>query len=152
MYRRLLLPALLLLAGCGDAGPEGDRFSGLWRLTSINSQPLPTSGNATFGVWDAAVLQLQPQTGSFDRCVEDPSTSTRSSRSTYVVTRPLSGDKLAVQYFERRDTSSDTASSNGAQLTLHYRSVQVGGQVDGMDVLTFIPLTGDLPPACSLAP
>lgn len=153
MRCRLLLPMMLLLTACGDSGGPGTaQFSGLWRLTSVNSQPLPSSGNATAGVWAAAVLQINQGTGTFDRCVENSSTSTRTSNSTYVLTAPLSGDKLAVQYFERRDTSADTASMNGAQLILHYRDVQVGGQVQGMDVLTFDPLAGDLPPACSLAP
>lgn len=153
MQCRLLLLTILVTA-CGDSGPGTDAFSGLWRLTSVNSQPLPSIGNATAGeVWDAAVLQINSQgTGTFDRCMENPSTSTRTSRSTYIATAPLSGDQLAVQYFERRDTSADTASMKGAQLTLHYRDVQVGGQVQGVDVLTFDPLTGDLPPACSLAP
>lgn len=154
MQCRLLLPALIILVGCGDAGPEGDKFNGLWQLTSVNSQPLPSTGNTSGSeLWVAAVLQITPQLGSFDRCMEDPTTSTRTSRSTAVVTRPLSVDKLAVQYFERRDTSSDTASMDGAQLTLRYRYVLVGGQVQGVDVLKFVPLAGTtLPPACSLAP
>jgi hypothetical protein len=154
MHCRLLLLALILLAACGDAGPEGDRFSGLWQLTSVNSQPLPSTGNTSGSAeWVAAVLQISQQVGSFDRCMEDPSTSSRTSSSTAIATHPLSGDKLAVQYFERRDTSSDTASVNGSQLTLRYRSVLVGGQVQGVDALTFAPLSGTtLPPACSLAP
>ena len=153
MHCRLLLPALVLLAGCGDSGPSTDQFSGLWQLASVNSQPLPATGSTTgSAVWVAAVLQIQQGTGSFDRCFEDPSTSNRTSQSTFVSTNPLNGDKLAVQYFERRDTSADTASINGGKLVLHYRYTQVGGQVLATDVLTFEPLSGDLPPACSIAP
>jgi hypothetical protein len=149
----LLLPALVLLAGCGDASPSSDQFSGLWQLQSVNSQPLPATGTTTGNtLWVAAVLQIQRGTGAFDRCFEDPSTSTQTNQSTYVVANPLSGDKLAVQYFERRDTSADTASMNGAKLVLHYRETQLFGPVLATDVLTFVPLAGDLPPACSLAP
>ena len=150
MRCQLLFPMMILVTACGDSGPATDQFIGLWRLSSVNGQPLPST--VAGEGWVAAVLQMNQGTGSFDRCIENSSTSTRTSRSTYVVTAPLSGDKLAVQYFERRDTSADTASMSGAQLILHYRDVQVGGQVQGMDVLSFDPLTGDLPPSCSLAP
>jgi hypothetical protein len=153
MYRRLLLPALVLLAACGDSGPSTEQFSGLWQLSTVNSQPIPATGTTTgTSVWVAAVLQIQQGTGTFDRCFENPSTSTQTNQSTYVVTKPLSGDKLAVQYSERRDTSADTASMQGANLILHYRETQVGGPALATDVLTFVPLAGDLPPACSLAP
>jgi hypothetical protein len=140
----VLFAMLVILGACGDGGPESVNFSGLWQLKSINTQPLPSSGTATDGVWSAAVLQIQGQTGVFDRCVNG------ASQSTFVVTAPLSGDKLAVQYFERRDTSADTASMIGTHLTLHYRKVMVGGQVLGVDTLSFDALAGELPQACSL--
>jgi hypothetical protein len=150
MQRRVLFAALVFLGACGDQGPGPADFSGLWQLTSINTQPLPSSGTTTNGVWGAAVLQIQGQTGVFDRCVVNPSTSTGTSQSTFVATAPLPGDRLAVQYSERRDTSADTASMNGTHLTIHYRQVQVGGQVLATDTLTFDPLAGELPQACSL--
>jgi hypothetical protein len=73
------------------------------------------------------------------------------TRSTAVLVAPISGDRIQVSYFERRDIVPDTAVVNGEQLTLRYRNV-VGGQVQGVDVLAFVPLTGQLPTPCSLAP
>jgi hypothetical protein len=152
MQCRVLLIMLILVAACGDSGPETDRFTGLWRLTSVNTQPLPSAGNATAGeVWVAGVLQIEQGSGFFDRCLEAPSTSTRISRTTALLVAPISEDKIEVSYFERRDIVPDTAALNGEQLTLRYRNI-IGGQVQGLDVLTFVPLTGALPPACSLAP
>jgi hypothetical protein len=151
MQCRVLLITMTLVAACGDSGPETDRFQGLWRLTSVNIQPLPAAGNATAGeVWAAAVLQVNPETGFLDRCLEDPSTSTRTSRSTAVLIAPVSGDRIEVSYFDRREAVPDTATLDGAQLTLRYRNILIGQE--GLDVLTFVPLAGELPPACSLAP
>jgi hypothetical protein len=148
---RVFATVMTLAAACGDAGPEPGRFEGLWRLTSVNIQPLPAAGNATAGeVWAAAVLQITGETGFFDRCMRDPSTSTLTSRSTPVVVASVSDDRVSVSYFDRRASEPDTATSDGAQLTLGYRNTLIGQE--GLDVLTFVPLDGGLPQACSLVP
>lgn len=153
MHRRLPLIAIVFLAACGDSGPDPESYRGLWRLTSVNTQPLPSIGNTNGGqAWVAGVLQFDQQSGSVDWCWQDPSTSTRTSHSDFVVLAPISGDRVEVSYFGRREAVPDTAAVNGTQLTFRYRIVSFGGQVEGVDVLTFVPLTGTLPPACSLAP
>lgn len=69
MQCRLLLTAIVVLAACGDSGPDPDSYTGPWRLTSVNTQPLPSLGNVTGGqAWVAGVLQLDQQTGSYDWC------------------------------------------------------------------------------------
>jgi hypothetical protein len=151
MRRRVLPTVMIFAAACGDGGPETGRFEGLWRLTSVNVQPLPVAGNATAGeVWLAAVLQVNGETGFFDRCMRDPSTSTRTSRSTPVVVGPTSDDRITVSYFDRRESPPDTATRDSERLTLRYRNTLTGQE--GLDVLTFLPLEGTLPAACSLAP
>ena len=153
MQRRLALTAALLLAACGDSGPNPESYTGPWRLTSVNTQPLPSLGNTTAGqTWVAGVLQLDQQTGSYDWCWQDPATSARTSHTDYVVLAPLNGDKIEVSYFGRREPVSDTAALTGAQLSYRLRSVDVGGEVRAVDVLTFVPLTGTVPSACSLGP
>lgn len=153
MQCRLLLIAIVFLAACGDSGPEPANYTGAWRLTSVNTQPLPSIGNITGGqAWVAGVLQLNEQTGAYDWCWEDPSTSTPTSHADYVVLTPVNGDKIEVSYFGRREPVPDTIAVNGPQLTYRLRSVSVGGVVNGVDVLTLVPLTGEIPSACSLAP
>jgi hypothetical protein len=145
MQYRLLVIATLLVAACGDSGPDTDSFTGDWRLTSVNSQPLPADGNATGGeVWLGAVLQLDQDSGSFDRCMEVSPGSLPVSRSTAVLIAPIGENRIEVSYFERRDNVPDTAEVDGEQLSLRYRNV-IGGEVQGMDELTFVPLTGGLP-------
>jgi hypothetical protein len=152
MRSRLLLIATVIVAACGDSGPETESFTGEWRLTSVNTQPLPSAGNATGGeVWLGAVLQLGQESGSFDRCMQISPVSTPTTRSTAVLVAPIDGDRIELSYFERRDIVPDTAEVNGEQLTLRYRNV-IGGQVQGVDVLTFVPLTVPLPTPCSVAP
>jgi hypothetical protein len=142
---------MIFAAACGDGGPEPGRFEGLWRLTNVNVQPLPVAGSATAGeVWLAAVLQVTGETGFFDRCMQDPSTSTQTSRSTPVVVAPISDDRITVSYFDRRESPPDTATRDSERLTLRYRNTLTGQE--GLDVLTFLPLEGGLPAACSLAP
>jgi hypothetical protein len=150
--RRLVLPLVVILGtSCGDNGPDLDEQS-LWRLTSVNIQPLPALGNATAGeTWVAAVLRFAGETGNFDRCMGSLSTSDRFSRPTALVVHPIGDDKLELSYFDRRTTVPDTATLEGGELTLRYRSV-VLGQVQGVDVLTFVPQPGAPPEACSLAP
>jgi hypothetical protein len=149
MQRRLLLVTMILVAACGDGGPEISRFEGLWRLTSVNVQPLPSTGNTTGGdFWVAAVLQIERDFGFFERCLEASSTSPRTSQSTTVLIAPISGDRITFSYFDRRQSPPDTARLDGAQLTLRFRNTLTGA----FDVLTFVPLAGQLPPACSLAP
>jgi hypothetical protein len=151
MRRRVLPTVMILAAACGDGGPETGRFEGLWRLTSVNIQPLPAAGNATAGeVWVAAVLQVTGETGFFDRCMQASSTSPRISRSTAVLVGSISDDRVTLSYFDRRESAPDTATLDGAQLTLQCRNTLIGQE--GLDVLTFVPLTGGLPGACSLAP
>jgi hypothetical protein len=146
-----VLITLVVMAACSDGGPETDRFEGRWQLTSVNAQSLPAAGNATGGqVWAAAVLEVGQEFGFIDRCWEDPSTSTRTSYSTPVVVVPISGDRITLSYFDRRESAPDTATMQGAQLRLRYRNTLAGPE--SVDVLTFVPLTGELPPACSLAP
>ena len=153
MHSRLLLTATILVVACGDSGPGPESFTGLWRLTSVNSQPLPSPGNATGGlVWVAGLLNLGQQSGFFDMCLEVTSTSAPIAQSTGVLVGPISGDKIEVTYFGRREIVPDIAALNGSQLTLRYRNVLVGGQVEGLDVLTFVPMSGERPPVCSLAP
>lgn len=150
--RRSALRLLVLLAACGDSGPETESFTGEWRLMSVNTQPLPSAGNATGGeVWLGAVLQLNQQSGSFDRCMQFSPMSTPITRSTAVLVAPISGNRIEVSYFERRDVVPDTAVVDGEQLTLRYRNV-VGGEVQGVDLLAFVPLTVPLPTPCILAP
>jgi hypothetical protein len=150
--RRLVLALVVIPAtSCGDNGPDLDEQS-LWRLTSVNILPLPAPGNATAGeTWVAAVLQFTGETGNFDRCMGSPSTSDRFSRPTALVVHPIGDDKVELSYFDRTTTVPDTATINGGELTLHYRNV-VLGQVQGVDVLTFVPQPGAPPEACSLAP
>ncbi|HLM22327.1 MAG TPA: hypothetical protein VK390_12500 [Propionibacteriaceae bacterium] len=57
-----------------------------------------------------------------------------------------------MSYFGRREPVPDTATVNGSTLTLRARSVSVGGAVNGIDVLKFVRMTGEVPAACSLAP
>lgn len=151
MHSRLLPLMILFAAACGDSGPETDKFVGLWRLTSVNAQPLPAAGNATAGeVWAAAVLEVSGEIGFFDRCMEAPSTSTRTGRSTPVILAATGRNRVSVAYFDRRANAPDTASLSGTQLTLRYRNtLTVPPEVD---VLTFAPLEGALPVACSLVP
>ena len=151
MRRLVLLLVVIVVTSCGDNGPDLDEPS-LWRLTSVNAQPLPAPGNATAGeTWVAAVLRLGGETGNFDRCMEVPSTSDRFSRPTALVVHPIGDDRLEVDYFDRRATPPDTATFKGGELTLRYRIV-VLGQVQGVDVLTFVPQPGAPTEACSLAP
>jgi hypothetical protein len=152
MQSRLVLIAAFLVAACGDSGPDTESFTGEWRLTSVNTQPLPSAGNATGGeVWLGAVLQLDEQSGSFDRCMQVSPVSVPVTRSTAVLVAPISGDRIEVSYFERSDAVPDTAVGDGEQLTLRYRNV-IAGEVQGVDVLTFVPLTVPLPTPCSVAP
>jgi len=79
-------------------------------------------------------------------CLEVTSTSAPIAQSTGVLVGPISGDKIEVTYFGRREIVPDTAALNGSQLTLRYRNVLVGGQVEGLDVLTFVPHEWRTPP------
>ena len=143
---------MMVAAACGG-GPDIEDFEGTWRLTLVNDQALPVLGNATGGeVWVAAILDLGTETGSLDRCMRDPSTSTEISRNSALVINSADEERVTVQYFDRRSTVPDTASiRDGDELTLHFRNLLAGQQE--LDVLTFVPLTGDLPDdACDLAP
>jgi hypothetical protein len=147
MQRRALLAAVILLAACAD--PNIDDFEGLWQLTALNGQALPApvpGGGGT--LWVAAVLQVGKESGSFDVCSEDPSTSNRTSQSSFILVAPIRGDRMEVSYFDRRDGSTDTASVDGGTLTLRSRTADPAT----FNLLTFVPLSGALPPACSLAP
>jgi len=133
--------------------PATESFEGAWRLTSVNTQPLPAPSNIFQSrIWLAGVLQLSGDRGSFDWCLEDTATSTQSSTSDYVVLNPISGERVEVSYFGRRESVPDTATVSGGTLTLRARSVAVGGAVEGIDVLKFVRISGDVPAACSLAP
>jgi hypothetical protein len=152
MQYRWLIAMMIVVAGCGD-DPDTESFEGAWRLTSVNTQPLPAPANTFEGrMWLAGVLQLAGDGGSFDWCWEDTATSTQSSTSDYVVLNPISGERVEVSYFGRREPVPDTATVNGSTLTLRARSVSVGGAVNGIDVLKFVRMTGEVPAACSLAP
>ena len=147
-----VLAMLGLVTACGDAGPHTEDFTGEWRLMSVNSQPLPAAGNATGGeVWLGAVLELGQESGSFDRCMQVSPVSVPVNRSTAVLVDPIDGDRIELSYFEREDMVPDTAEVNGEQLTLRYRNV-ITGEVQGVDVLTFVPMTGGLGTPCSFAP
>jgi hypothetical protein len=151
MRRLVLSMVVILAAACGENGPGTDGFESLWQLTSVNAQPLPAPGDATGGeIWLSAVLQFSGEGGSFDSCMESPSTSARVSRSTYIVVHPIGGDKAEVSYFDRRTTVPDTVSLNGDRLTLRHRNSAIGQE--GLDVLTFVSLTGPAPEVCALAP
>ena len=150
--RGAILGGLLILAlACGDNGPEAGEIDGAWRLTSVGILPLPAQGTATGGeVWLAAILDVTGQTGFFDRCMRDPSGTTRVSRSTAVLVDPIDGDRVKVSYFERRVNLPDTATVNGGQLTLRYRDIV--SDPPPVDVLTFVRMPGGRPEVCSLAP
>jgi hypothetical protein len=149
MRRRLLATIMIIAAACGDGGPEPSGFDGLWRLTDVNVMPLPAAGNTTGGqMWAAAVLQVTGETGFFDRCLRDPSTSTLTSGSTPVIIASTSEDRITVSYFDRRESPPDTATRDAERLTLRYRNTLTGQA----DVLTFLPLEGGVPAACSLVP
>lgn len=152
MQYRWLIALMIVVAGCGN-DPDTESFEGAWRLTSVNTQPLPAPSNIFQSrVWLAGVFQLAGDTGSFDWCLEDTATSTQSSTSDYVVLNPISGERVEVSYFGRRESVPDTATVSGGTLTLRARSVAVGGAVEGIDVLKFVRITGEAPGACSLAP
>jgi len=153
MRRLVLLIVVILAPACGDSGPESNGFEkGLWQLTSVNGQSLPAPGNATGGeIWAAAFLQFSGATGNFERCMESPSTSERFSRPTALVVHPISDDKAELSYFDRRTPVPDTAALSGAKRTLRFRNV-VLDQVEGVDVLSFVPLAGAPPGVCTLAP
>jgi hypothetical protein len=143
---------MIVVAGCGS-DPDTESFEGAWRLRSVNTQPLPAPSNLFQGrMWLAGVVQLAGSGGSLDWCFEDIATSAQSSTSDYVALNPISGERVEVSYFGRREPVSDTATVNGSSLTLRARSVAVGGAVEGIDVLKFVRMTGDVPAACSLAP
>jgi len=104
------LAVVLIAVGCADSGPELGQIDGLWRLTSVNTQPLPSLGNATSGrVWAAGVFGVTGQVGFLDACFEDPETSTLTSGSSDVIVAPVPGDRFAVSYFDRRSSPPDTA-------------------------------------------
>ena len=106
----MLLIATFLVVACGDSGPDAGGFTGAWQLTSVNTQPLPSTGNATGGeVWLRGVLQLDQESGSFDRCMQVSPVSTPVTRSTGVLVTPIDGDRVELSYFERRDIVPDTA-------------------------------------------
>jgi hypothetical protein len=143
MRQQALATLLIVAAACGD--PQVDDFVGIWRLTAVNDQPLPVTGNNTAGeTWVAAVLQINGETGLLDRCLAPSSTSTPSSRPTYLIVAPISDNRITLSYFDQRaPIVPDTASIRNSQLILRY--------AHGFDVLTFIPLPGPLPAACTLA-
>ena len=147
----VLLAITVVVAGCGDSGPDPESYIGAWLLTSVNTQPLPAPGNLIDGLWVGGILQLEQQSGSYEWCWEDPATSNRTSVSDNMVLTPISGNRIEVSYFGRREPAPDTATVDGSQLSLRFRSVSVGGQVDGVDVLTFVPMTGEIP-ACPPTP
>jgi hypothetical protein len=152
MQYRWLIALMILVPGCGD-DPNTESFEGAWRLTSANSQPLPAPSNLFQDrMWVAGVLQLAGDGGSFDWCLEDIATSAHSSTSDYVVLNPISGERVEVSYFGRREPVPDTATVIGNTLRFRARAVAVGGAVSGIDVLTFTRVAGDVPAACSLAP
>lgn len=153
MRIRDALPGLMIIAAGCSGGTDIEDFEGTWRLTLVNGQAVPELGNATGGeVWVAAILDLGTETGSLDRCMRDPSTSTEISRNSALVISAATEERVTVQYFDRRTTVPDTATIDGDdELTLHFRNLLAGEQ--GLDVLTFVPLTGDIPDdACDLAP
>ena len=152
MRIRDALPGLVIIAAACGGGPDIEDFEGTWRLTLVNAQALPVLGNATGGeVWVAAILELGTETGSLDRCMRDPSTSTEISRNSALVISPASEERVTLQYFDRRSTVPDTATiQDGDELTLHFRDLLAGQQE--LDVLTFVPLTGDVSGVCDLAP
>ena len=152
MDYRVLLAMIVLVTACGDSGPDADSYTGGWQLSTVNTQPLPSAGNATGGeVWLGAELELDQQSGTLDRCLEASPGAIPLKRSTGVLVTPINGNRLEVSYFERRDAVPDTATLNGTQLTLRYRNV-IGGEVQGVDVLTFVPLTGPAQTPCSVGP
>jgi hypothetical protein len=152
MQYRWLIAMMIVVAGCGS-DPDTESFEGAWRLTSANAQPLPAPSNLFQGrMWLAGVFQLAGDGGSFDWCWQDTATSAQISASKYVVLNPIRGERVEVGYFGRRESVPDTATVNGSSLTLRARSVAVGGAVEGIDVLKFVRMTGDVPAACSLAP
>ncbi|HET6837982.1 MAG TPA: hypothetical protein VFH24_08040, partial [Gemmatimonadales bacterium] len=86
MRIRDALPGLMMVAAACSGGPDIEDFEGTWRLTLVNDQALPVLGTATGGeVWVAAILELGTETGSLDRCMRDPSTSTQISRNSALV-------------------------------------------------------------------
>ena len=142
MRIRAGLAGLMIIAACNS--PAVEDFEGAWRLTAVNAEPLPVLGNSTGGeVWLAAVLQINSnRAGSLDSCREDPSTSTQVTRSSAFVASPVEGDEITLSYFDSRTPSNDTATLDGNRLILRYAD----------DVLTFVPLTGDIPgEVCDLA-
>ena len=151
MIPRSLMALMILASACGENGPEAEGVIGNWRLTGANVQPLPATGNATGGeMWAAAVLELSGDTGYFDRCLRNQPTLTKTSRPTAVVVTRISDDQFTLSYDDRDESPSDTATINNDQLTLRYRDTVDGQQ--GLDELSFVPLTGAIPEACSLAP
>jgi hypothetical protein len=144
---------IVFVTACGDSGPDADDYMGLWQLTSVNTQPLPSQGNLTGGqAWVAGVLQLGEETGSFDWCWEDPSTATRTTHTDYVVLAPIEGDRIEVSFFGRRGAFPDTAALDGDQLTFRLRNVSINGETEAVDMLTFVPMPGPVTSACTLPP
>jgi hypothetical protein len=142
--RTVVVSALMILAAA-CSGTEIEDFQGAWRLTAVNGEPLPVLGNSTGGeVCVAAVLQINSnRAGSLDRCTEDPSTSAQISRSAAFVASLVDGDEITFSYFGSREPSQDTATLEGDRLIMRFAN----------DVLTFVPLTGDVPgDVCDLAP
>jgi hypothetical protein len=166
------------------------RTGSTWRLTSINNQPLPASGNAPAApsadslptplrtaivstaaelkaaiqgalpedyytnpdeLWAAAILQVTGGRGYFERCLQDPTTSRKISRSTTVVVDSISDNTFTINYLEGSTGDPDTATLEGTQLTLRYRTV-INDPLQNVDVLTFTSVAGRVPHACSLAP
>ena len=153
MRIRGAVTGLVIAASACGSGPDIEDFEGTWRLTQVNDQALPVLGTATGGeVWVAAILELGTETGSLDRCMRDPSTSTEISRNSALVISSADGERVTLQYFDRRSAVPDTATiRDGDELTLHFQNLLAGQQE--LDVLTFVPLTGDIPEdACDLAP
>jgi hypothetical protein len=139
-----LLAVAILAAACGPAAPNTGPFDHtLWRLSSVNGAPLPAPSRAEGQTWVAAVLQFQSRTGAFDRCLQQTASASPASRSTYLIIASVGDNRVTVSYFDQRFTVPDTAVIRGGTLTLRYT---------GVDTLTFVPLAGELPPACSLAP
>jgi hypothetical protein len=147
MLRRVLPVVMIAAAGCGG-DPELEDFEGTWRLISVNAQPLPALGTATPGeLWAAAVLQLDGESGTLERCMEDPSTETRISRSSPFEVHARDAGEITLAYYDRSAPLEDNATLEDTRLILRYRNTLV------FDVLVFVPLTGDIPgEVCDLAP